>query len=87
MSDVIPISEAKANLSKLVKRARAGEVLYIGAYGAPEAMLAPLPARPRLAIGAWQERRVADFSYDDPDLIEPDAELADAFTQAVEKTQ
>ena len=35
----IPIHEAKTNLSKLVKRAAAGETIYIGAYGKPEAVL------------------------------------------------
>ena len=35
----IPIHEAKSNLSKLVKRAAAGETIYIGAYGRPEAAL------------------------------------------------
>jgi prevent-host-death family protein len=35
----IPIHEAKSNLSKLVKRAVAGETIYIGAYGKPEAAI------------------------------------------------
>ena len=35
----ISIHEAKSNLSKLVKRAAAGETIYIGAYGRPEAAL------------------------------------------------
>jgi prevent-host-death family protein len=35
----IPIHEAKSNLSKLVKRAAAGETIYIGAYGKPEAII------------------------------------------------
>jgi prevent-host-death family protein len=35
----IPIHEAKSNLSKLIKRAAAGETIYIGAYGRPEAAL------------------------------------------------
>jgi len=37
--ETIPIHEAKSNLSKLVKRAAAGETIYIGAYGKPEAIL------------------------------------------------
>jgi antitoxin (DNA-binding transcriptional repressor) of toxin-antitoxin stability system len=37
--ETIPIHEAKSNLSKLVKRAVAGETIYIGAYGKPEAIL------------------------------------------------
>jgi antitoxin (DNA-binding transcriptional repressor) of toxin-antitoxin stability system len=35
----IPIHEAKSSLSKLVKRAAAGETIYIGAYGKPEAII------------------------------------------------
>jgi len=38
-TDTISIHEAKSNLSKLVKRAAAGETIYIGAYGKPEAVL------------------------------------------------
>ena len=41
MEDIqtIPIHEAKSSLSKLIKRAAAGETIYIGAYGKPEAMI------------------------------------------------
>jgi prevent-host-death family protein len=38
-SVTIPIHEAKSTLSQLVKRAAAGELIYIGAYGRPEAVL------------------------------------------------
>jgi len=37
--ETIPIHEAKTNLSKLVKRAAAGENIYIGAYGKPEVVI------------------------------------------------
>ncbi len=36
---VIPMHQAKSNLSSLVKRAASGETLLIGAYGHAEAML------------------------------------------------
>ncbi len=39
---VIPMHQAKSNLSSLVKRAAAGETLLIGAYGHAEAMLVPI---------------------------------------------
>jgi antitoxin (DNA-binding transcriptional repressor) of toxin-antitoxin stability system len=39
---VIPMHQAKSNLSSLVKRAASGETLLIGAYGQAEAMLAPI---------------------------------------------
>ena len=38
-TDTIPIHEAKSNLSKLIKRAVAGETIFIGAYGKPEVAL------------------------------------------------
>ena len=37
--NTIPIHVAKTNLSQLVKRAAAGETIYIGAYGKPEAII------------------------------------------------
>ena len=44
--ETITIYEAKTNLSKLVKRATAGETVYIGSYGKPEAILtAATPAK------------------------------------------
>ena len=44
---VIPIHEAKSNLSRLVKRAVAGETIYIGAYGKPEAAIVSIDTLPR----------------------------------------
>ena len=38
----VSIHEAKTNLSKLVKRAAAGETILIGAYGKSEAAIVPL---------------------------------------------
>jgi len=38
-NETISIHEAKTNFSKLVKRAAAGETIYIGAYGKPEVTL------------------------------------------------
>jgi prevent-host-death family protein len=39
VSVTVPIHEAKTTLSQLVRRAAAGEIIYIGAYGKPEAVL------------------------------------------------
>jgi antitoxin (DNA-binding transcriptional repressor) of toxin-antitoxin stability system len=75
MGDVVSISEAKANLSKLVKRASAGEVIFLGAYGHADAILAPVPARRPITIGVWQQRSAPGFVYDTDDLIGPDREL------------
>jgi prevent-host-death family protein len=44
---------AKSTLSQLVKRAAAGEPVYIGAYGRAEVKLVPVdaPERPRKRFG------------------------------------
>lgn len=84
MPDVIPIHEAKSQLSRLVKRAREGEVIYLGAYGHPEAILAPLPVREPIPLGVWRDRRVPGFDYGDPALVGPDTELAAEFDNALE---
>jgi antitoxin (DNA-binding transcriptional repressor) of toxin-antitoxin stability system len=75
----IPMHEAKSNLSKLVKRAAAGETIYIGAYGKPEAMLtaadigkyrAELRAK---AFGCMKGKMELPEGWDDPlpdDIIE-----------------
>ena len=68
----IPIHEAKSNLSKLVKRAAAGETIYIGAYGKPEAALisiASLPVKKKPvseAFGCMKGKIVFHEGWDDP---------------------
>lgn len=84
MAEVIPIHQAKSQLSKLVRRAHAGEVIYLGAYGRPEAVLAPVPVREPIPLGIWRDRRVAGFDYADPTLIGPDPDLAAEFEGALE---
>ncbi len=39
----IPIHEAKANLSKYIKQAKAGKPVYIGAWGETEVVLSAVP--------------------------------------------
>jgi antitoxin (DNA-binding transcriptional repressor) of toxin-antitoxin stability system len=87
MNDVVSIYEAKSQLSRLVKRAHAGEVIYLGAYGRAEAMLAPVPPRRTVAVGVWKDRRAPDFAYDTEDLIGPDPEVAADFDAAVERDE
>jgi prevent-host-death family protein len=43
----IPIHEAKSTLSQLVKRAAAGERIYIGGYGKAEAVLVSVDSIPK----------------------------------------
>lgn len=79
MTEVVPIYEAKTNLSKLVKRANAGETIYIGAYGHAEAILAPVPVRKPIRLGVLAHLRDPDFDYDADDLIGPDPEIWEDF--------
>ncbi|MCL1813834.1 MAG: type II toxin-antitoxin system prevent-host-death family antitoxin [Treponema sp.] len=80
-TETIPIHEAKSNLSKLVKRAAAGETIYIGAYGKPEvALMAVNSGKVRAelrkkAFGCMKEKMVLHEGWDDP---LPD-DIVDAF--------
>jgi len=73
MDKVITIYDAKANLSKLVKRAQAGKMVYIGAFGIPQAVIAPLPTKPKIKLGVWQGKH--KITYSDDDLVNTDPEL------------
>jgi antitoxin (DNA-binding transcriptional repressor) of toxin-antitoxin stability system len=82
MDKVVSIYDAKTNLSKLVKKAQAGEIIYIGAYGSAQAVLSPLPKKKKLNIGMWEHKAVKD-AYKDEDLIEPDQDIIDDFEDSV----
>ena len=41
----IPIHEAKTNLSKYIKQAKAGKPVYIGAWGESEVVLTAVPKK------------------------------------------
>lgn len=82
MPEVVSISEAKAQLSKLVKRAQAGETIYVGSYGNPQAVIAPVPVRKPVPIGVWAHRRRPN-AYADDDLIKPDADVTEEFERSV----
>lgn len=55
MSDTLSIYEAKTNLSKLVKRAKKGETIYVGAYGKPDAIIAPIPKDTIVQFGSMSK--------------------------------
>ena len=57
MNKVISIYKAKTNFSKLIKKAKAGETIYVGAYGQPEAVISPLPTKKKINIGVWDHKR------------------------------
>ena len=70
MKNVIPIHEAKTNLSKLVKQAVEGKTIYIGAYGQPQAIITSIPeTKNKLITGAWAQNNdvVIPDDFDDID--------------------
>lgn len=81
MKDTISIYEAKTNLSKLVKKAKAGEEVVIGAYGEPEVMLVPYKKKNKLNIGVWDHKGI---KFDD-DLVGPDPEIVKMFKDSINK--
>jgi prevent-host-death family protein len=68
----VSIHEAKTNLSRLVKRAAAGETIYIGAYGKPDVALTAvnqkkINARLRAqACGCMKGKITFHEGWDDP---------------------
>lgn len=52
-SEIVNVHAAKTNLSRLLERAEAGEVIVIGRAGKPIARLIPyVPDRPKRTFGA-----------------------------------
>jgi prevent-host-death family protein len=72
MEKTITIHEAKSNLSKLVKRAAAGETIYIGAYGKPEAVLCAVSPEKQQAelrkgaFGCMRGKMILHEGWEDP---------------------
>lgn len=86
MSEVISIYEAKTNLSKYIKKAQAGETVYVGAYGVPQAVIAPLPARKPVKIGVWAHKKKLN-AYQLDDLVGPDSDIANDFEKSLNREQ
>lgn len=75
MDNVIKIYEAKTNLSKLVKKAQAGETIYIGAYGQAQAVISPVPVKKPLKIGIWKNKKIGYSG----NIVGPDLEITKLF--------
>lgn len=72
MSKVYTIYEAKTQLSKLGKRAAAGETIYVGAYGDPAFIIAPISRTQNRQLGTWNGRKHIDYTV----LEESDADIS-----------
>ena len=71
MNKVVNIYDAKTNLSKYIKQAKAGHPVYIGSYGEKEVVLmAAKPDKAKIKFGT----AAGQFKYKDSDFegIDPD---------------
>ena len=84
MTKVISIYEAKTHLSKLVKQAQAGETIYIGAYGNPQAVIAPAPVKQPIKIGTWEHKKIA-HAYKTKELVGPDPNITVDFENSLDQ--
>jgi prevent-host-death family protein len=67
MPTVVNMHDAKSNLSELVKRAAAGEDIFIARDGKPAALLTRIPARKRSSpIGALKGKLHIADDFDAP---------------------
>ena len=83
MSKVITIYDAKTNLSKYVKQAKAGKPVYIGSYGQREVVLmAAEPAKNTVKFGV----AAGKIQYTDTALEGPDDDIQALFYGGNEKT-
>jgi antitoxin (DNA-binding transcriptional repressor) of toxin-antitoxin stability system len=72
---VYTIYEAKTQLSKLGKRAAAGQTIHVGAYGQATFVIAPLPPKQKkgLRLGVFAHKADPNFDYES--LVGTDPEL------------
>ena len=64
---IVSMHQAKSSLSQLVKRAAGGEVIFIGSYGRPEAVLiSAASARPKKRLGLLEDKLIVPDNFDDP---------------------
>lgn len=66
MSEIVSMHVAKSTLSQLVKKAVAGEPVYIGAYGRAKVQLVPVATRPRRQLGLLKGKLVLPADLDAP---------------------
>jgi prevent-host-death family protein len=76
MNKVITIYDAKTNLSKYIKQAKAGKPVYIGSYGEQEVVL--MAAKPKKAIIKFGIAH-GKIKYNDKDLEGSDSEVQKMF--------
>lgn len=83
MSKVYAIHEAKTQLSKLVKQAEEGKVIYLGAYGKPTTVLTKLPQSSKIKIGIYADK-YKNVPFDDS-LISSDEDIVRDFEESINR--
>lgn len=71
MNKVVTIYDAKTNLSRYIKQAKAGQPIYIGSYGEREVVLMAAPTKKEIQFGT----AVGGFSYTDRVVEGPDDDI------------
>lgn len=71
----IPIYEAKTNFSKLVNKAKKGEITYVGAFGKPEVMIVRIPKSNRIVFGLLKNK----LNYNNKDFVGQDKDVQKLF--------
>lgn len=84
MKNVLTIYEAKTNLSKLIKQAKEGSTIYIGAYGQPQAVLTAPPAKKPLVLGVYAHKQKKN-AYQYKDLVGSDLEMNAQFEDSIKR--
>lgn len=85
MDKVITIHEAKTHLSRYIQKAKAGEPVYIGAYGQEEVMLTLVPkkqVREKRKLGIWANEPLA---YKDEDIMGSDLDIIADFEESINR--
>jgi prevent-host-death family protein len=76
MNKVVTIYDAKTNLSKYIKQAKAGNPVYIGSYGEQQVVLmAAKPNKNIIKYGTAAE----GLTYQDKDLVGNDQDIQKLF--------
>lgn len=84
MTKVYAIHEAKTQLSKLVKKAEEGEVVYLGAYGKPGVILTKAPEKKPITIGIYAHKKIPN-AYKYSDLVGPDEDINMDFEESINR--
>lgn len=85
MTKVVTVYEAKTHLSELIKKAAAGETIYVGAFGKAQAVIAPLPKKNKKINLGVCEGKHKGFDFESEALVGSDEDLLHDFEESINK--